>query len=957
MTGLTLPDTPPPGTKPPAPDYGPPTEIQGVTATTDEPDFGDRFSAGWQQRTVETDAFEYTARLEAELMDELFLALPADAQSQAQLGSYRAARNSQNGIGRGGQARARLYQQIDILRQNDPSFMQGRPATEEEFQAEILRRRQRALGEARDLLSIDGQGVGGFLGGLSRDVADPINLALAPFGVQGGIIRTVLAETALGGVAAGLSLPREFEVARELGEEPPNVVERVVTEALASGGLGLVFSAGARGFAYMRQKRHQIALDKVDPAMPSEVHEDAQLEAEARLMDEVPERPLTRQDGQQFEPPDFDYSATGNASPQTNRVGYVFGRLIETGMEPHIAAGFVGNFMQESGAGLNPRAIGDNGNSFGIAQHNGPRRHALIRFAQARGRSWDDLDTQIAFVLHELETTEAGAWARIRSARTAEEAAALVSQHFERPGVPHLNRRLSYANGVIDQFESGSVPVGAKTSPGSFVPYTGTARGYTQAGQVRTAGGTTIDVEYEVIDASLLTRATGDLQPRDRGQINSDAQIAGMASDLDPALLMPSPTADRGAPVVGPDNTIESGNGRVSAITQAAERFPDRFEAYRLQLEAAGFTVPEGAQTPVLIARRTSDLDGDARRAFVIDAQDSGVARMTPEERARAEATLLDPATLARLDPGRAVTDAGNAGFVRAALARLSAAERNAFTTPKGGLNRDGQAALQRALFARAFNDPDLLRRFVEEEAGELRSLLDALAEASPQWAQLTADIASGRVRPEFDISGHVIEAMRIIASARDVVAADGGRMGDILAELINNLDLLDGAVSPLTRALVSLFWRDGKAASRKKIGSFLTRYADEARKVGRVDPDLFGEPAGVIDVLQTIEPRAFADLTETGSPRGSNAAPAPRVEPAAPSGAFSDGALAETAQDAAQDAYDELRASIETDGDFEVPVGDGVTVKASDLLDDLDDDDALNLTVEACVRREAVNA
>ena len=44
-----------------------------------------------------------------------------------------------------------------------------------------------------------------------------------------------------------------------------------------------------------------------------------------------------------------------------------------------IAAGFVGNFINESTSSLNPKAVGDNGNSFGIAQWNrGSGRYTTI---------------------------------------------------------------------------------------------------------------------------------------------------------------------------------------------------------------------------------------------------------------------------------------------------------------------------------------------------------------------------------------------------------------------------------------------------------------------------------------------------------------------------------------------------------------------------------------------------
>ncbi|GAB1361834.1 hypothetical protein MASR1M32_10700 [Rhodobacter sp.] len=133
------------------------------------------------------------------------------------------------------------------------------------------------------------------------------------------------------------------------------------------------------------------------------------------------------------------------------------GKLIEGGMEPHIAMGFVGNFMVESGRGLNTGAIGDGGNAFGIAQWN-DRGPALKRFADARGTDWRDIDTQIAFVFHELENGEASAWNAIRQAKDPAEAARLVSELYERPGIPHLSNRMAYARMLDEQYGRGEVP-------------------------------------------------------------------------------------------------------------------------------------------------------------------------------------------------------------------------------------------------------------------------------------------------------------------------------------------------------------------------------------------------------------------------------------------------------------------------------------------------------------------
>lgn len=924
-------------------DFGPPTEIDGFTATDDLPDAGERFAAGWEQRTVEADIFEYKSRLERDATQDLVDALPAEAQQRLFASGYGVDSNPAAGEARNQTFRRQLFKEIRAIRDQgpagDPAFGKA-PLSEEEFQEQINDQRRGQYDEARRILSVNGPGVAGFLGGLSRDVVDPINVALAGFGVQGGIIKTFAAETVLGGVAGGLGLPREFDVADELDLPRPDILQRIVTEGLASGLLGgaaVGVIRGAQAFNVRRKARKEGRPEGVSEF----THEDVTAEAEARIRDELAPQPTRTSSGEEFTPPDFDFSIAGNASPRTNRAGYVFGKLIESGMEPRFAAGFVGNFMVESGAGLNPRANGDGGNAFGIAQWN-DRRHALFDFARRQGKDWQDIDVQIEFVLHELATTEAAAWARIQRAGSAAEAAELISRHYERPSVPHLDRRIRHAQGVIDQYESGQVPRGGASAPSDYVPQT-TRAGYTSSGQVRTAAGTRIDVEYQVVDASVLTRASGDLQPRDRSLGNSDEQIANIAATLDPALLMPAPTADRGAPIIGPDNVVESGNGRVAAIQRASEKQPDRMDAYRQQIEAAGFTIPDDVRTPVLVGRRTSALDDDARRSFVIEAQDSGIARMTPTERSRAEAAVLDAETLARLNVGRGLDDASNAGFVRAALDRLPRSERNAFVTPAGALNADGKKALERALFARAFNDPEILRRFTEQDAAELRSLLDALFEASPAWARLVADVADGQVRPEFDITGHVVEAMRIISTARRVAQQEGQKTASVLAELVADVDLLEGAVSPLTRALVGKFWKGDRAASKADISDFLTRYADEARKVGKTGDDLLGQAPDVADVLRAIDPKGFAELTEIGVARGQSTAPDPEVSETLPKDGFAEGAVAREAEEADAQALEDLRVAVgnREGGDLravEDPVQLEAELKQSQPIETIDD-------------------
>lgn len=426
--------------------------------------------------------------------------------------------------------------------------------------------------------------------------------------------------------------------------------------------------------------------------------------------------------------------------------------------------------------------------------------------------------------------------------------------------------------GPRDSYTPGSVDGPAP----DFGP---TVRGYTGQNQVAVGDDTRIDVDYEVVDYRSLIRASGDLQPRDRTRINSDAWVADTAARLDPAQLMPAPTADRGTPIVGPDNVIESGNGRTMAIARAYERYPDRAEAYRGAIEAAGFTIPDGVDQPVLIARRRTDLTPDQRRQMVIDAQDSGVAQMTPTEVARATSRNLQAPILSRLDPTQPLTADANGDFVRAALATLPRSARNAMFDPGGALNALGQRQLREAIFARAWPDPDILARYTEGAPAELKSLMEALETAAPSWAALKADIEAGLVTPDMDISGFVLDAMRLIAAARELAGRQGMPIAKAVAELIDEVDLIEGAISPLTAALVRKMWQGKRAAPAEEVASFLTRYADEARKAGAAG-GMFDTP-GPRDVLRTIDPVTFGDLPEDlGTARGFATRPTSEAPP-----------------------------------------------------------------------------
>ncbi|MDN2579189.1 phage tail tip lysozyme [Aquibium sp. ELW1220] len=120
------------------------------------------------------------------------------------------------------------------------------------------------------------------------------------------------------------------------------------------------------------------------------------------------------------------------------------------------AAGIVGNLLGESNlntGALNPGDGRDGSNSIGIGQWNAERARNLKAYAAANRADWQDFGVQLAFVDHELRTSETAAANALRNSKTIDEAtAAFVG--YERPagwssgnprGAHNFDGRLKFA--------------------------------------------------------------------------------------------------------------------------------------------------------------------------------------------------------------------------------------------------------------------------------------------------------------------------------------------------------------------------------------------------------------------------------------------------------------------------------------------------------------------------------
>lgn len=116
------------------------------------------------------------------------------------------------------------------------------------------------------------------------------------------------------------------------------------------------------------------------------------------------------------------------------------------------SAGIVGNLLGESK--LNPRAIGDGGAAFGIAQWHAPRQQQFYNLYGIPIQQ-STLGQQLEFVNWELNNSEKRAGNLLRQQNTVSGATQTVMQNYERPAdSSSFGSRLSGAMGVLDKAKS-----------------------------------------------------------------------------------------------------------------------------------------------------------------------------------------------------------------------------------------------------------------------------------------------------------------------------------------------------------------------------------------------------------------------------------------------------------------------------------------------------------------------
>lgn len=159
-----------------------------------------------------------------------------------------------------------------------------------------------------------------------------------------------------------------------------------------------------------------------------------------------------------------------------SRALQIFNRLRSRGLSPTAAMGIVANIGVETGYTYSPSTVEQGGGpGRGIVQWKSGGRFDtdninLQSFAKSRNRSWNDLNTQVDFIVHELNTHPEFKPLKkdLNSSKSTQEATQLFLTRYEKAGVGHLDRRFAVGQELEQKINSSAV---AKPKPEEKRPW------------------------------------------------------------------------------------------------------------------------------------------------------------------------------------------------------------------------------------------------------------------------------------------------------------------------------------------------------------------------------------------------------------------------------------------------------------------------------------------------------
>ncbi|EXB47318.1 parB-like nuclease domain protein [Acinetobacter baumannii 146457] len=380
---------------------------------------------------------------------------------------------------------------------------------------------------------------------------------------------------------------------------------------------------------------------------------------------------------------------------------------------------------------------------------------------------------------------------------------------------------------------------------------------------VKTAKGTKVSTIFAVVESDQVIvshTASGsenpnypqELQPRDRSREASQAWVQKTSNTLDPESLGRSGRADTGAPIIGDDLVVESGNGRTMAIQLAYERgSADEYKQWLIdEAEYFGFSFEqlESFKQPILVRIRTSEVD---RAQFTVEANQDDKLSFTATERAKSDAKRLDENLISLFAPGDDgdLLTVGNQKFVQSFLKSIGETEAAQYISTDGKPTQALVTRIKAAIFSKAYNDDRLLEMMADQSKPDLQNMLNALSVAAPKFIEAQA-ASRGNVQ---EVSSAIVDSIEqsldkrvanaIIDAANTIMAAKSNDQD--IVEFVKQQGLF-GDLGEGVAELAVFLAKNSRSAKKmsllfKAMAQFAEKQAIDGQNMG-----LFGEPEPV---------------------------------------------------------------------------------------------------------------
>ena len=350
-----------------------------------------------------------------------------------------------------------------------------------------------------------------------------------------------------------------------------------------------------------------------------------------------------------------------------------------------------------------------------------------------------------------------------------------------------------------------------------------------------------------------------ELQPRLRDRAATRLQVEKIAANLEPdSLLVDFRALDRGAPIVGKDLVVESGNGRVMALKRAATEYPDGFLFYTAKLRDVATLYGSDAgqvdrlRQPVLVRVRISDVD---RAQFAQEANTSAAIGMSAIERGRVDAEKITIEMLGSLDVGEnesiedAIRASRNRAVVTQFLSKVSDTDRAQLVDADGRLNQDGVRRITLGVFMSAFESGDvgvaLAEMAFESVDLEVRNVVNAVARALGPLATAEAMARSNQRSPGLSISDDLGKAIQTFAGIKRTP-------GMTVEKYLNQGQLFERELDDFEEEVLQTI--DGNSRSAKRLGAIFRTYAQGV--IDAPPPD----QGRLLDVAELDKPALWAE-------------------------------------------------------------------------------------------------